>query len=424
MGEQDWGSFSLPNSRELTEAEDEALKISVRAQLEILTNEKPDETLVEYLIVLLSNHTTFGEIATSLEDVAEGDYPRALCKWLVQEVKNVLKIGPTPEEELAIMKEQFRQLEEEKAELAKKVTEQEQKGNVSLKDLRAMRQERLDKEEDDRKKRRLEDRDDAALDVAEMYGKYLTSGFQGDFYQYRISLDPVKRKQAEEEAAQMMSKEEPAETNNVDFEERKKSLTWSRLPESEEKAKQVTDMIIGTNTTWSRGGGRGGRGRGRGSPAARGRGGGFQHMSYTNPKLQAQNQSESEGSGTNATTTGGFGAGATRGGFGNNSGRGGFGNQTWGKGAEGTNQTWERKTSPVANQTWQRPGLASATESPSNSAAPAWGQGRGARGGYRGRGSTYRGRGRGARGGTAHQQWVRPDLAKSESISNSLPSTP
>lgn len=130
----DWHAYSIPFQRgvEITDSERNILTNRIDSKIKEISNEDTDETFIEFLLELLSQGTSFGEIAENLQDVLmnPADWVSKLCEWLVGQVKEVLKLELTPaEKQFASMAEQ---LASAKKELEKKSNTNVNKDNEKL----------------------------------------------------------------------------------------------------------------------------------------------------------------------------------------------------------------------------------------------------------------------------------------------------
>ncbi len=207
-----WRDFSLPEGVELSPAQQADISAEVGDQLRELTGEAPDDTLVEFLMVMVSAHSKFGEVASQVGEVSEADVAEPLCQWLVGCVKRVAKIEPSAEEQLAAMRAQMEQLEADKRRLEMQLQRPQQQQQsaqpqgVSLAELRKKRrvedsaasasQGATASSSSSSSSSNINDKSDnnnktAAADLlAQQYLKFLESGFQGDFCAYEDSLKP------------------------------------------------------------------------------------------------------------------------------------------------------------------------------------------------------------------------------------------
>jgi hypothetical protein len=200
-----WKEFALPKDVQLDEQTLSQISTEMADKIKELTGEAADSTLVEFIQVMLSAHSKFGEIATQLLEVNEGEDPEPLCSWLVNCVKRVAKLEPSAEEQLAAMRAQMEQLEADKRRLEEQLSRPQEgsktKG-ISLAELR----------------KRKNESSNPPASLAITYREYLESGFQGDFCAYEDSLLPIDKRMPRpviEEAA-------PSEPRKPG------SLTWQR----------------------------------------------------------------------------------------------------------------------------------------------------------------------------------------------------
>ncbi|GBG24763.1 Hypothetical Protein FCC1311_009812 [Hondaea fermentalgiana] len=328
MGDGAWREFALAEDRELGEGEVQRLSDKVSAKLLELTGEDADPTFVEYLFVMLNNHIKMGKIAGDLAEVAEGDYSEALCEWLTGELKKTLRIGPTPEEELALMKEKMAALEREKEQL-----KQEVKRNNEFIPMDRSRKRPLESAGQD------PDEEEANISpLASLYLDYLKSGTPGDFAAFRASKDPSAPQPKEMESATSSS---GAGAGPPVAPVGRGAMVWSRFGDAEKQHNGDNDMDEEGNNEDDDG--------------------------------DAVTSSIIGSAPSTPILPGGFGAHAQsrqdsfaqRGGFGGGGGRGGrvFGNRTFVKADDGsgmvevTKETQGHAPTPKGNMTFTREGL-------------------------------------------------------------------
>lgn len=463
-----WREFKLPEDRELSSSEKDDLSARVSAKILELTGEDADSTFVEYLQVMLSNHTPMAEIASSLAEVADGDYTDELCEWLTGVLKKTLHVGPSPEEQLAIMRQKMAKLEQEKArlqqDLEKSTATESTRGPSGSSDAAHSSRKRPLEGAAQRDPRSSS----APLSpLASMYLEYLKSGAATDFATFRAAKDPKAPQPKEEQAS---SSNAANETVNEAAAARG-AMTWSRFGDNNNNDNSYDnnkgngdDMDRSENNNEA------------GNDGASKSNGDFSSTAFS---------SIMGGAPATQAVRGGFGSFASRGG--GRGGFGGFGNRTFVKDGDGglvevsgqqNSQIPDAGPSPAnRNMTFTRPGLEEdkqnqqqgdegdsnyndlgnndqegQDQSESSASKSVWGAGamRGNSTGFRGasnsyfrgsssyRGAPYRGRGGGSGGGflsrgrgrggfapPAHKQWVRSrDTDKEQTLSQSLPATP
>jgi len=322
-----WSSWSC--TADLADDLQEELKYITAAKAASEFGKSLDKDLLDYLFTMVVNQTEFGELADNLIEVSDMsvEETKKLCEWLADQIKSRTKVLSDQEKQVLELRRQMEQLEADKKQLE-------------------MEKRQLEEDRRHPKRPKRENEDLSKLSVDRLYYKYLSTGFNGDFFQYQeLATEGIDKWSAANSVLgtyDTASSSKPAFIKPQEFVKKTAEMNWSRTPPSTKPRTSFSNRTP--------------------------RGGHTAHMSYVKPGLEIPEDKDVKEN-----------------------------SMTWGV------------TPKSANMSFVNPNVKS---------SQVWGSGTVTS-------TAVRGRGRGvAMPFRGHQQWVRPDLVKNDSLSESLPPTP
>jgi len=327
----EWSQIALPSHLELEDGEKKKLEHEVGESLRSVTEEDPDELMIEYLVVMILNGKNFAETTTSMAELLGMENSKKLCEDVARKLEKLIAEIESNRKDAYKKKESITQDREGLAQASGGEKKSQSKGPpLTTKELRERRikrqeEERMREQErgHGRKRERYERNNNSEkAQLAQAYKLYLQSGYAGSFQEYQDYLKGITNNAPEKEqvkddkepvgkkvkamtwkrpgfeAPEVKIPEKPADKGPkkpaLTFEERQtklKSMSWSRVekkPESSPASNTVSAEIDSkpgdiasekdsVPVSSGRGGYRGrGNYRGRGySSGYRGRGTGF-----------------------------------------------------------------------------------------------------------------------------------------------------